>query len=332
MTGSVAGLCDLDSALLTLLPDMSGALLRVSPRQMDAEIEGWLERLVGLLSVDRITLLQMSAEGSGLHSTHSAAATGAPPPFPVVATEGELTWLVQQVRHGRLVQSPDLPRGLPYSAGRERVLVARAGLKSLALVPFAIGGSGLGAMALSSTRAHPAFPDAVMARLELAAQVIGGALARQRTRQTLEARIAFEHLLTDLVASVVGATAIELDTRIQHGLASVIGHLGIDSCSILRFSDDHASLSRTHYATAPGISPIRPAIEFPWYLERMRAGRVTQYTQNVADLPDAAAPEQDYLRERGVQTHVSIPLAAAGRPWGAIGSSAILRPRLWSDE
>jgi signal transduction histidine kinase len=317
--------------LARLLPELSGALLRVAPRELDTEIEGWLERLARLLAIDRVSILQMSPDGNTLHATHSFSTEGVPP-FPVVASASEFKWLVQQVRRGRVRHLAHVPRGLPASAEPERAFVASAGSMSYILVPFAIGRSGRGAMALSWIRPHGALPKPVTGRLPLFADVIGNALARKHAWYALEERISFEHLLTDLVATVLGAAPEELDTRIRHGLERVIGYFGVDRCSVVRFADDGASLTVTHSARAPGIPPLRSAIAFPWYVAWIGEGSSTQLIPRQAGFPPEASSEHRYMREAGVRAHLSVPLVAGARPWGAIGFSAFLQPRRWTEE
>jgi signal transduction histidine kinase len=326
-----------------LLSELSAAFLRVAPRDVDAEIERWLGRLARLLG-GRVSILQMSPGGSSLHALHSASIDGVPP-FPVVTTASEFTWLVEQVQSARVFQVEHLPTGLPASAEPERTWAAIAGLTAYALVPFAAGPSVRGAVALSTTRARRAWSEPVIGWLQLVADAIANALARLHASYALEERISFEHLLTDLVDSLLCPPVEELDTRIRHGLERVIGHFGIDRCSIARLSEDGTALSVTHGASAPGIPPARAAIEPPWMIARMREAIIAQRIPGRADLRGEAISDAQDEQEPGVRgdgrrgpsrprlcSYLSIPLAVRGRPWGAIGFSAFQRPRRWRDD
>jgi len=310
-----------------ILPELSTALLSATVNDVDTEIGRSLERCAIVLGADRVSVIQMAPDEQNAHETHSHARS-AVPAFPVIIAAGEFPWLSQQLRLRRIVRLPNLPKGLPVHARPERALIARAGVKSLVLVPFATGDSAIGAMALSSVRTRQAWPERVTTSVGLLAQAIGNALARRRALFALEERVSFQRLVADLVATLLGAPSDELDARIRRGLARITGHFGIDRCSVARIAPDGMSASVTHAAAAPGISRLDSPEELGWVVARKASSAAAEPAR------EAVCPEGSALARqspRGTGMHLSIPLSTAGRLWGAIEFSALTRPRRWTE-
>jgi signal transduction histidine kinase len=317
--------------LLDVLLHLAGAMPGRTRGALDTAIERCLRQVARRLEVDDVTVLQLSSEALSLHATHRACIDGHPA-FPVVMTAAEFPSIVAQVRHGGVVQAWPPPAGVRSDAPAEPSWAVAGRPTGYALVPFSGDDSVSGAIALSRTRPRPPWDPATIGWLQLVAGVIGNALARQRAWYALEERISFEHLLSDLAVSLLCAPPHEITPRVQKGLEHVIGYFGIDRCTIGRFSTDEASLVVTHSATAPGVPTAPPRIDASWYLAERRAGRVTQFADGPKDIRGVAIREQQGVRELGACSHLSVPLAAAGRPWGAIEFSAFLQPRRWSEE
>jgi hypothetical protein len=101
--------------------------------------------------------------------------------------------------------------------------------------------------------------------------VFAGALARKRARAALVERLAFERLITDLVKGLVSASADQLDTRIQEGLAGLVGlvgHFRVDRTSAFRLGADD-TVRVTHQARLAGVPAVMAASKTPWYVREL---------------------------------------------------------------
>ncbi len=116
---------------------------------------------------------------------------GARPSEPM--RQEQYPWTRLEMLAGRLVVVASL-EALPAAAAVDRETCRLIGIKSAVALPLAVGGEPpIGALGLNSLRAERDWPDALVKRLQLVAQVFTNALARQRHEQRLlesEARLA----------------------------------------------------------------------------------------------------------------------------------------------
>jgi len=314
-----------------LLSELSSAFVGVAPSAVDAEIERWLRRLVEFLGVDRASIVQLSRDGKELQMTHSCAVEGVPP-FPLIVMNTEFPWYVEQVRQGRMLRFEQLPAGVPPEAVAERTYVASTGFKSHLMLPLTVAGTTLAGLAFGCFRAHRTWPDDLVKRLGLVAEVFANALARKRACQALEERLAFERMIADLVKTFVNIPADELDAQILEGLGRLIRQLGVDRSSLARFSRDTGSLGVVQWAGVTGIPAPRSLDEYPWYKEQLRQGRIVFLRRVPDDLPAEAVAERERFPRIGIRSHLAIPLVTGGRAWGFIGIAAFSQPRDWTPE
>ncbi len=313
-----------------LLFELSSAFVAAAPTDVDAEIQRWLGRLVAFLGVDRSGIAQMSLDGLALHMTHSAAVEGIPP-FPMIMLDSQLPWYVAQVRQNRMLKLERLPEGLPEEAEAEHAYVKASGFKSHLMLPFSVGGTIVGGLGFGCFRAYRTWPDGLVKRLQLVAEVFGNALARKRAWQQLTERLDFERLIADLVKAFVNAKADELDALIGAGLGRVVEHLGLDRGALVRFSADGGALGVAHWV-GPFEQSARPLAAYPWYAEQLRQGRTIILGRLPDDLPVEALAEREQARQLGAQSHLAIALAAGDRIWGGIALTAIRHPHEWTPE
>ena len=312
-----------------LISELSSAFVRIPPGEVGAEIERWIERLLHLIGVDRISVGELAADGKALRTTHTSPAEGGPPL--VVQVDSQLPWYVEQLRHGRPLRLERLPDDLPPEAVAERAYVARAGMKSHLMLPFRVGGTILGGIGFSTFGVSRTWPQPLVEQLQLASEVLGNALARGRAWRELEDRLAFERLITELVTMLVTAASDQLDERIHEALGRLIVHFGVDLSMLARFSDEGTRLVRVHSARADS-APAGPSFDAQWYLRELRSRRVLNLGRIPDDLPAGAGDEGERWSRDGLLSHLAIPLVTDESVWGMIAFGAFRRPRGWTDE
>ena len=170
----------------TLIADLSSRFINLLPVDVDREIEDALRRVCEPLGIDLAVLWQWaSVPPAVIVPTHAwCVQEGLRPSGPM--REEDYPWSVQQVLAGRMfaIATPD---ELPAEATADRETCRRFGIKSAVCLPLSVGGEPpVGALGFNSLRAARDWPDTLLKRLQLVAQVFANALARRRHELSLQ--------------------------------------------------------------------------------------------------------------------------------------------------
>jgi formate hydrogenlyase transcriptional activator len=170
----------------TLVAELSTRFINLPPEEVDHQIEDALRRVCELLDIDLAVLWQWSPEAPGVISpTHAYPAldvTQAAEPL----RQEQFPWVVEQMLAGRRVVVPSMEE-LPPEAAVDRESARRGGIQSNLTLPLTVGGGPpVGALAFNTLRARRDWPDAVVTRLDVVAQVFTNALARRRHEEALQ--------------------------------------------------------------------------------------------------------------------------------------------------
>jgi formate hydrogenlyase transcriptional activator len=194
----------------TLLADLSSRFIDLAPGDVDREIEDALRRVCELLGIDLAVLWQGSSAATGaIVPTHAWCAQGSLRPSEPMREE-HYPWTVEQVRAGRkfAISSPE---EMPAEAAVDRETCRRFGIKSAVCIPLAVGSRlPMGALGFNALGAPRVWPDALLNRLQLIAQIFANALARRLADEairTSEARLAAGADLAGLATYEVDFTA-----------------------------------------------------------------------------------------------------------------------------
>jgi signal transduction histidine kinase len=153
-----------------------------------------------------------------------------------------------------------------------------------------------------------------------------------RSRASVEERLRFETLLSQLSAGLIHVPAAEIDQALEHSLGKVVGILGGDRGAL----DEYAGVGpRAHiFWTSPGVEAlprVLDATRFPWTVARLENDEVVRFSRTV-ELPEAAALDRATYERAGTRSHVSLPLRAGGPALGVLSLDAVHAERAWSDE
>jgi len=172
-------------AAAALIAEISSKFVNLQPGVVDREIKDAQRRIFELLDLDVSGFWQWSAEASGFFRITHFSRTGEGPQFPERMNSQEyLPWFQQQVLAGRTVVICSTNE-LPPEAARDRKTFRRFGFKSNLTIPLSVGGEPpIGALGFT-TRTERDWPDALIKRLQLVAQIFANALARKRADQAL---------------------------------------------------------------------------------------------------------------------------------------------------
>jgi PAS domain S-box-containing protein len=186
----------------TLIADLSSKFVDIPSGDVDREIEDDQRRVCECLGLDLCGLWQWSAElPRVLTLTHLYRSLGVPPAPARMDASEYFPWCQQQLLAGKVIAISSLEE-LPAEAGRDREAWLRYGIKAALALPLSAGGGPpIGALSFNAVRAERAWPESLVKRLQLIAQIFTNALARARADEML--RESEERL--DLAADSAGA-------------------------------------------------------------------------------------------------------------------------------
>ena len=167
----------------TLLTDLCAGFLKTRADEADQQIERSLRRIVEDLGVDRASLGEFTAQ-SLIRITHSWTREGVAP-VPRMFEAAEFPWITRRLREGHVVCF-SRAHELPDEAATDRSTILAFGTKSVALVPFIIGGAAAGALAVSMLRVEREWPEELVQRLRLLAEMFAIVLMSRHAETALE--------------------------------------------------------------------------------------------------------------------------------------------------
>jgi formate hydrogenlyase transcriptional activator len=170
-----------------LISDISSQFGYLHVDELPGAIAGTLQQIVEVLEVDRSTVFEFSESGGTIEALHFWAKPGV---APMRRDDAEaLDWYLGRLRRGEVVRLASLEGMLPAEADVERDYVRKTGIKSNLSVPILIGGRLVAALAVGSFERQREWPDPLVDRVRLIAQIIAAALQRRRHELALRASL-----------------------------------------------------------------------------------------------------------------------------------------------
>jgi formate hydrogenlyase transcriptional activator len=157
---------------------------------------------------------------------------------------------------------------------------------------------------------------------------------RKQMIATLEERLGFEALLSDLSARFINVPAEQVDQEIEAALQRIVEFLDLDRSTLFQHSGADKTLVVTHSWAKPGYEPIRQVIaqeQLPWALKRVLGGETIVFS-SVEELPEEAARDKETMRMLGPKSNVTFPLSAGGAEViGALAFGKMSEERTWPE-
>ncbi|HKC44106.1 MAG TPA: GAF domain-containing protein, partial [Burkholderiales bacterium] len=295
-----------------LLAELSASFVNLPAARVDEAITEALRRIAGALGAERCNLVRFST-GDRADVTHTWSAEGVPPVVlrPIAS---DFPWLVRRIRAGDSVVVARLA-DLPPEAAADEATWRRVGVKSNLTLPMTVGGRVEGAIAIASLRRERYWPDQIISRLRILADVFGNALAHKRAQESLDSAMTFERLVSETLAALL--TADEAGARhrvIVASLRDMALILGAERATLWERIGSNPEFKKTHRWLAAGV-PVPPertgGVAVPWVSAQVVGGAVVRFT-NHAELPPEAAADLPALRELGVRSLMIVPLKVSG--------------------
>lgn len=170
----------------TQIPDLSSRFINLRPDEVDREIEDALRRVCEPLGIDLAVLWQwLVAVPDVVAPTHVYfSQVGLRPKEPM--RQEQYPWSRQQMLAGCTVIVSRLD-DLPPEAAVDQQTCRLYGIKSVLCLPLSIGDEPpIGALGFNALREERDWPDSLVKKLQLIAQIFTNALARKRHEQSLK--------------------------------------------------------------------------------------------------------------------------------------------------
>jgi signal transduction histidine kinase len=184
-----------------LCSGLSADIAAASADALDDLIKSWLQQIAVVLNIERATFYEYQEEADSFRTLAFWCVPGSlPPPDTIDATT------VPSSRDHMLRNECFRWDSVSQMAATDRWIFARVGIRSALGVPACVGGVGLGLLVLAAIREERHWPDDLVQRLRLIAEMLGNALARKRAERDKkvqrELRIALE--FRDVVIGMLG--------------------------------------------------------------------------------------------------------------------------------
>jgi signal transduction histidine kinase/ABC-type uncharacterized transport system substrate-binding protein len=163
----------------TLLSGLSAIFTGPVPAADDRRVETALRRLVEELDVDWATVRAFAETAGGVSLTHAWWRESVPP-RPALIREDETPWIFARLRQNQIVRLAGLGE-VPAEAAADRRRLEALGTGSTVLVPLVTAGAVVGCLSLGTSGRVRGWPDELIRRLQLLAEVFANALERQRS-------------------------------------------------------------------------------------------------------------------------------------------------------
>ncbi len=219
-----------------LIAELSSRFVNVPAAEVDHQIMDAQRHICELLGLDFSALWQWSHEPpGGFTLTHFYSAV-AGPQTPPQMRQDQYPWAREQLLAGRTIAISSREE-LPPEAARDRETLGQFGIKSNLALPLSVGGEPLvGILGLGTIRVHRDWPDAVVKRLQLLAQVFANALARKHAELTL--RDSAERLSLTTDSAEVGLWILDSSTRVfwaTEKARAIFGYSADEAITMERF-------------------------------------------------------------------------------------------------
>ena len=161
---------------------------------------------------------------------------------------------------------------------------------------------------------------------------------RKRAEEAKNRQVAFENMVSGILARFASCTAAEVDQEITAGLNEIGLFLGLGSVFVILVSKETGTWSSVYNWIAPGVPSIHhkyqnvPIGTNPWSekaLLRMESIQIN----SLDDLPPEAESERRAYESEGVKSLLLVPLRGRGaRVIGSAGFRSYSRQIQWTQE
>lgn len=184
-----------------LIADISSRFVHVPADEVDREIEDAQRKVCERLGLDLSALWQWTEETPRYFKmTHLYRPLGGPAVGERMDAQELFPWCLRRLQEGEAISVSSM-EALPAEAARDREVWQHYGIKSNLTFPLSAGRQLVGALSFNTTREERSFPNEIVMRLQVVAQIFANALARKCADHELRAS---EERFRDIASNLPG--------------------------------------------------------------------------------------------------------------------------------
>ncbi|MBN2288165.1 MAG: PAS domain S-box protein [Candidatus Glassbacteria bacterium] len=157
----------------------------------------------------------------------------------------------------------------------------------------------------------------------------------KKAEKALECRLEMERIIAAVSASFVNVPYDGFDKVINDTLKEVGEFVGVDRSVLYLMSGDGSKMTNTHEWCRQGVAPLTGSLqEVPagtWWMEKLSLLE-TIHVPCVADLPEEASRDKEFLQSQGIQSILAVPIASGEELLGFIGYDSVKQEKTWKEE
>ncbi|MFP4344434.1 MAG: GAF domain-containing protein [Anaerolineales bacterium] len=161
--------------------------------------------------------------------------------------------------------------------------------------------------------------------------------ARKEAQDRLQARLAFENIITAISTTFINMDFEETDGAINSALQSIGVFAGVDRSYVFLFSGDRKTVDNTHEWCVDGVESqmqrLRgiPIETWAWSNAKILKGEVL-HVPDVSELPAEAEAEKREFEAQGIRSFLVVPMLYRGEVMGFLGFDTVRKPKIWAQE
>ena len=210
----------------TLLAEISSKFVNLPASEVDREIEDAQRRVCQCFGLELSALWQWSVDDPNLVAlTYLHRPLGGPPIPEPLNVKDYFPWRLGQLLQGRLVAVSSMDK-LPPEAARDREVWRQFGVRSNLTFPLSTGGGKVfGALGFNTLSRERSWPEDIVKRLEVVAQIFANAMARKFAEQQLRESEMLNRTTFDQAAVGIAHTATDGRwLRVNDRLCDILGY------------------------------------------------------------------------------------------------------------
>ena len=211
----------------------------------------------------------------------------------------------------------------------------QAGLHGMFGFPVRVGDTVVGVLEVLSRQVRE--PDEPLLQvLNAVGCQIGQFLDRKRVEESLEHRVQFERLMTEISSRLIGMTGEELHKGMPSVLMEVGKFLTLERLYVCVLALDRATVTTVYEWCAAGAPSLRnawqrsPADTISKMFDELQQGRAV-VVPTVEELPPDAESERAWFQSHGVRSVLLVPIVVEGGLIGFMGFESMRAVRRWHE-
>jgi formate hydrogenlyase transcriptional activator len=199
---------------------LSSNFINLPAQMIDEKIEEGLKIIGDFLEIDVSGLSQFLKKGESLKVTHSSSSLESPLLLGQ-ELDTSVPWYTNKIRNGETIILPRVMDDVPKEATLERRYFEREGYKSHLGIPLAVGKEILGFISFTSIRVYRSWPEDLVKRLRIVAEIFANILMRKKTEASLEKAFSEIRALKNNIE--LERNYLRDEIRLEHNFENIIG-------------------------------------------------------------------------------------------------------------